>query len=87
MFKTYEYLVCNVQLTRVTWVNGAWQGQMPPTPSNQNEALLTCPHVWDYLADKGTQGWQLVSTAIHNLDNGVMEVLYLQRERYNISRS
>lgn len=58
----YEYRVCQLQSSRVTFVNGAWQGGTSMDATTQ-EALDSCPLVWDYLASAGWDGWELVGVA------------------------
>ena len=56
----YAYCVCQMQSSRITFVNGEWQGTLPM--AGTNEAMATCPLVWDYLRGAGDDGWELVST-------------------------
>jgi hypothetical protein len=66
----------------VTGVNGVWQGPKKgeiPT----HEELEACPQIWDFLNEKGEQGWELVSaTSTHkvfdNVDSYYTE-LFLKR--------
>ena len=62
MATSFEYHVCQVQQSRVTFVNGEWQGTGPLDAKRQEESLISCPRVWDYLQHVGTEGWELVST-------------------------
>ena len=78
----YEYLVCVEQETRVTWVNGVWAGTKKgeiPAP----QEFQTCPHTWEFLNEKGEEGWELVSVApvTRTVDDIVheSEKLYLRR--------
>jgi hypothetical protein len=59
---SFEYLVCQVQHSRVTFVNGEWQGTGPLDAERDEESLNSCPKVWEYLLRAGTEGWELVST-------------------------
>ena len=59
----YEYRVCQLQNSRVTFVNGEWQGQKAIDAAATAEALESCPWVWDYLASSGWDGWELVGVA------------------------
>ena len=54
----YSYRVCISQQGRISFVNGEWQGTMPPDAA---EALRTCPEVHTYLASAGESGWDLVT--------------------------
>ena len=56
--QSFEYQVCSVQYGRVTFANGIWQGT---TPLGGENALESCPNVWDYLRRAGPDGWELVS--------------------------
>lgn len=71
-----EYRVCQVQYNRVTFVNGNWNGNVPP---NHEQALETCPYVWDYLNAAGYQGWQLANALVMSESNNA-QLLYLARE-------
>ena len=53
-----EYRVCTSQGSRVTFVNGEWQGARSP---DTEEALQTCPEVWAFLTAAGNEGWELVN--------------------------
>lgn len=72
----YEYRVCQVQYNRVTFINGNWNGTVPP---NHEKALETCPYTWDYLNAVGNQGWQL-SNALVTSESNNAQLLYLARE-------
>ncbi len=72
-----EYRVVQVQFSRVTFVNGQWDGQVPP----QNEkALESCVYVWDYLNRAGADGWRLVQ-AVSTSESNSAQLLYLAREQ------
>lgn len=55
-----EYRVCQVQQSRVTYVNGTWQGKLPPGGDKVEAALASCMQTWDYLHGAGEDGWELV---------------------------
>lgn len=83
--KTFEYQVCLVQEGRVTWVNGQWAGKQPINTTNSTGALQSCPQTWDYLAQAGASGWELVTTSATTLTHSadydtVVTTLYLKRE-------
>src|SRR4029078_3662744 len=59
----FEYLVCQTQYSRVTFANGEWQGTVALSSGDSQAALDSCPQVWDYLAQAGRAGWQLVTAA------------------------
>jgi hypothetical protein len=92
MGKQFEYRVCQVQNTRVTFVNGS-PPEAKPSDTSQREQLLTVgPTVWEYLQQAGTEGWELVAAldSAHDessLDVGMggvghYQVLYLKREKF-----
>jgi hypothetical protein len=74
--KRFEYRICQVQYNRVTFVNGEWNGDVPP---NHDKALETCHWVWDYLNKTGADGWQL-SNALMMSESNNAQILYLARE-------
>ncbi len=77
----YEYRVCGVQQSRVTFVNGGWQGAVAPETEDTAAAINSCPQVWDYLQSAGYDGWELAAAIAHDTKDGSYEVLYLRRER------
>jgi hypothetical protein len=79
--RVYEYQVCAVQQSRVTFVNGGWRGRIALDSGDTNVALESCPNVWDYLQDAGYEGWELVGALAHDAQNGTYDMLYLKRER------
>lgn len=54
----YEYLVVYAEQDRVLTANGHWQGEVPREESGGAES---CPTLFDYLAEAGAQGWDLVA--------------------------
>ena len=81
MFEEFEYQVCRVQFSRVTFVNGSWQGTIKPTEASQDRAMGTCPYVWDYLQQAGQDGWELVAALDHSFEGNNWQVLFLKRKR------
>ena len=82
----FEYLVCQTQYSRVTFVNGEWQGTIALSSGDSQKALDSCPQVWDYLAQAGRAGWQLITAANATITNEgqtshVSYQLFLRRER------
>ncbi len=76
----FEYMICASQLMRVTFVNGRWQGDLPPeTPG----ALDTCPDLWEFLQRVGNSGWELVAVTSDKMAEGeaVLTTFYLKREK------
>ena len=55
MALSFEYQVCQVQNSRVTFVNGEWQGTGPLDAERDEESLNSCPKVWEYLQHAGTE--------------------------------
>lgn len=62
MATSFQYQVCQVQQSRVTFVNGEWQGNAHLDPEREAESIDSCPRVWEYLQRAGAEGWDLVST-------------------------
>ena len=77
--QNYEYQVCSVQYGRVTFVNGAWRGNVP-VGGDTNASLESCPNVWEYL-EAGRAGWELVSVITHPQErpDAALDMLYLKR--------
>ena len=84
----YEYLVCQMQMGRITFVNGEWRGSIDyRSDTDPDTALNSCPQVWEYLNRAGAEGWELVGAVdqtITHLDkySQVMSHLYLKRASY-----
>jgi hypothetical protein len=73
----FEYMICTAQLMHLTFINGQWQGQLPP---NANGALETCPQLWEFLQEAGGNGWELITvTSSQKPDD--LTTLYLKREK------
>src|SRR5579863_7488400 len=72
----FEYRVCFVQGTRVTFVNGAWQGQKPMNVDDAKTSVASCPEKYEYLATAGADGWELVAVLelVHVKDDAVSEL-------------
>src|SRR6266540_7009078 len=51
----FEYLICQTQYSRVTFVNGSWQGRIAVESGDSQAALDSCPQIWEYLARVGSQ--------------------------------
>ena len=76
----FEYMICTSQLMRVTFVNGRWQGDVPPgTPG----ALNSCPDLWEFLQRVGNSGWDLVAVTNNQAvdDEEMLTSYYLKREK------
>ena len=84
MSKTFKYRVCRVERTRVTFVNGHWQGLQIPEDSSPEELYNSCPMVWDYLEASGRDGWELVTASAQVIAYGeagsAASLLYLKKE-------
>lgn len=77
----WEYAVASVQQARVTWVNGAWNGERALDEEHDEEKLFaSCPHVWDFLNEAGADGWELVGSNVQQASEGPpLTTLYLMR--------
>jgi hypothetical protein len=79
--KAFEYRVCQAQFSRVTYVNGEWNGHVANTSANAQKALESCPQMWDYLKHAGAEGWELVAVTTRTQEGGqIVDVLYLRRQ-------
>jgi hypothetical protein len=78
----FQYRVCSMQNSRITFVNGEWQGHVAPTADDPNEALQSCPAVWDYLRRAGADGWELVSAMdqTQSTEGVPLQMLFLKQE-------
>lgn len=54
----FEYLVVFVEDDRVLRANGHWQGT---TAEGEDGDRDSCPNLFEYLADAGAQGWDMVA--------------------------
>lgn len=52
-----------MQMSRVTFVNGLWQGLQIHEGMDQTQLYNSCPMVWEYLDSAGRDGWELVGAA------------------------
>jgi hypothetical protein len=77
----FEYRVCQVQESRVTYVNGNWQGRVAPAQGNVRDALSSCLFEWEFLSTAGEDGWQLVAASSCVGGDASARVLYLRRGR------
>jgi hypothetical protein len=82
----FEYQVCQTQFSRVTFVNGEWQGTVALNSGDTQAALDSCPQVWDYLNQAGRAGWQLITATGSTMTNEGETAqfayqLFLKRER------
>ncbi len=80
----YEYQVCQVQGSKVTFVNGVFQSDVHITgvvdPATMDSAMDSCPSVWKYLNKMGREGWELVTSGTMSVsDEGSIQMLYLRR--------
>ena len=85
MAKTFKYRVCQVQMARVTFVNGHWQGLQIQEDIDQAQLYNSCPMVWEYLDSAGRDGWELVATAEQAVNYGpeianTTSLLFLKKE-------
>jgi hypothetical protein len=82
MTTVLEYLVCLVQGSRITFVNGVWQGRRPLDPANPQQSMDSCPEKWAYLNTVGLDGWELIAVvALTHLQDQQAQELYLKRPR------
>ena len=82
----FEYLVCQIQYSRVTFANGEWQGTVAISSGDSQAALDSCQQVWDYPDQAGRAGWQLITSANATITSEgqtsqVSYQLFLRRER------
>jgi hypothetical protein len=82
--KTFKYRVCQMQMSRVTFVNGHWQGLQVPEETDTAQLYNSCPMVWEYLESAGRDGWELVATAEQAISYGEVanatSLLFLKKE-------
>ncbi|MFN2168090.1 MAG: hypothetical protein ACK2U9_17755, partial [Anaerolineae bacterium] len=64
----------------VTFVNGQWAGEVSRDDADAAQALSSCPEVWDYLNQAGSEGWALVTATTRNeTAEQVVDVHYLRK--------
>lgn len=73
--RRFEYLVVFMKDDRVLTANGHWQGE---TPAGEEGGEASCPSLFDYLAEAGAQGWEMV--AVDPEETGTAQ-LYFKRTR------
>lgn len=73
--RRFEYLVVFMRDDRVLTANGHWQGEIP---RGEEGAVESCPALFDYLAEAGAQGWEMV--ALDPEETGTAQ-LYFKRTR------
>lgn len=79
MLKAFEYQVCQIQESRVTFVNGVWQGEREMAPDNPDASLNSCPQTWEYLQEVGAAGWELVGALNRSYTGADVQQLFLKR--------
>lgn len=76
----FEYRVCQIQSSHVTFVNGRWQGSMPVVEDTDPDvAMASCPEIWDYLHVAGRQGWELIAASEGDPVGQRLQTVYLKR--------
>ncbi len=83
MSKTFEHQVVYSVMDRVTFSNGEWLGADIPEAERVQKDVETCPLVWEYLAQSGVLGWELVcvlETVAQVKNQPYVRTLYLKRE-------
>lgn len=81
MISTFEYLVCQSQIGKVTFVNGEWVGD-PDVLEVREQMFDSCPNLWDFLNQMGPEGWELVAAySLVASDGQHFERLILKRPR------
>jgi hypothetical protein len=83
---SFEYRVCMVQSSRVTWVNGRWEGSIGIERGDPQRALDSCPQLWDYLNTAGSEGWQMTGAVNGTVTHGqetssLTSYVFLSRQR------
>jgi hypothetical protein len=79
MERTFQYLVCQVQKSLVTFGNGQWQGTVPLDCGDPQKALDSCPLMWVFLQEAGKNGWELVSAVDTGTPENHYQILFLKR--------
>ncbi|MCF7975593.1 MAG: hypothetical protein K9N55_17385 [Phycisphaerae bacterium] len=86
--RQFEYRVCTVQFSRVTFVNAVWMGKVQIADGNADVIVVnSCPMMYEYLQDAGNDGWELVaclsqrSGVNSNMSDDTTQTLFLKKER------
>ena len=85
MARSFKYRVCQMQMARVTYVNGLWQGLQVPEVAGADTVFNSCPTAWEYLESAGNEGWELVTASEYAVSHGaevsnVVNLLFLKKE-------
>lgn len=59
--RQFQYQVCYGVADRVTFANGIWLGADIPESKRRQEDVQTCPLMWEFLAQAGAEGWELIT--------------------------
>ena len=81
MSRRFDYRICQVQSSRVTFVNGEWQGARPMAADRADESLQSCSLEWDFLRAAGDDSWELAGVVQGIGGDANARILYLRRER------
>ena len=71
--KRFEYLVVHQENNRILTANGNWQGTVAKGDEGDT---ASCPDKFEYLAEAGAQGWELVAIDPEHVGTAV---LYFKR--------
>lgn len=70
-----------VQYDRVTFVNGVWNGSVPPEKGKSDKAITSCPLIHAYLQTSGNEGWELVTCFSQRVEEENTLTFFLKREK------
>jgi len=84
MRRQYEYLLCQSQEGKITFVNNKYIGTFlgDQVVNEDRERMFdSCPAITVFLQDLGQQGWELVSAYCVVGEYGMFERLYFKRAK------
>ncbi len=84
MRQQFDYLICQSQAGKVTFVNSEFAGQAIGDQSIEevrNRMYDSCPNYVEFVTKAGTEGWELICGYVVNTGHSPIEKLIFKRPR------